>query len=287
MTTLAMPKQKIKCVIPVPGGKRKLAAKIIQMLGDHKRYYELMVGGCSVIFAKDRLPGQDEYLFDKNPNIINALRVIRDQPIRLTDIIGCRPFDRKVFHTAQLATESPTSNDPVLHVANLMTMWWMGANGMAETDKKQWFAARKSKTGGSPVTRWNSLIESIPAMSERLQQVRTIICQDVINDFNLYHIDVPGSAIYVDPPYIKKTFAYKCDMTAEHHKRLAVLLNTFRRARVVLSYYDDPILRTYYPPERWTYHEVEVSKNLASATSKTAKRAIELLICNKIPDDPA
>jgi site-specific DNA-adenine methylase len=77
--------------------------------------------------------------------------------------------------------------------------------------------------------------------------------------------DEPGIAIYADPPYIKSTRArnatrYLFEFGEEDHLRLAEKLRRFERARVVVSYYDDPGLEAMYPG--WTKRLVYRQKNL-------------------------
>ena len=68
----------------------------------------------------------------------------------------------------------------------------------------------------------------------------------------------------------------------QDHVDLAAILNGFRRARVVVSYYDAPELATLYPADRWERIEVGVSKSSAnSRRGATKTEAVELLLVNR------
>lgn len=66
----------IKCVAPWAGGKRTLAPRIVELLGEHDTYVEPFVGGCSILPQKRR--SRSEYLNDANPAVVNVLRCVRN-----------------------------------------------------------------------------------------------------------------------------------------------------------------------------------------------------------------
>ena len=89
--------------------------------------------------------------------------------------------------------------------------------------------------------------------------------------------DAAGTAIYVDPPYLAKGASYKHDFIPEQHSRLANLLRRFVKARVVVSYYDHPLLASLYPD--WSRQEIVVTKALSN-TAESSK-AVEVLLTNE------
>lgn len=71
----------IKCVAPWAGGKRTLAPRIVELLGEHDTYVEPFVGGCAILPAKPR--AAVEIINDANPAVVNVLRAMRDHGRRL------------------------------------------------------------------------------------------------------------------------------------------------------------------------------------------------------------
>lgn len=271
----------ILAVAPWAGGKRTLAPRIVELLGEHDTYVEPFVGGCSILPAKPR--AAFEIINDANPAVVNVLRAMRFNEYQLSRMLVPRAFDRQTFENAKslLASIAPGADLIGTDIAAAqLVVWWMGANGYAGTTKTGWFAQRHTKTGGDPAVRWESFKRSLPALAERLRNVE--IHNRDFRDFLTDEKDRDAIAIYVDPPYFSKRIEYAHDFTAQDHVDLAAILNGFRRARVVVSYYDSPELATLYPPDRWERHEVKVSK--ASANSRrgaTKTMATEMLLVNR------
>lgn len=273
---------KILAYAPWGGGKRRLAKRIVELLGEHDTYVEPFVGGCAILPRKPK--ANFEYLNDANPALVNVLLCVRDYPNSIRAALDDTPFDRESFEVAveYVGGRTPGSERVGARAAAAqLVVWWMGANGYAGTTKTGWFAQRHTKMGGSPSVRWESFKRSLPALSERLRDVQ-IFCGDFREMIGKNTADLVGTAYYCDPPYFAKKFAYAHDFTAQDHADLAERLNQFRRARVVVSYYDAPELATLYPPDRWERHEVNVSKSSANARTGATKTAVtELLLVNR------
>jgi DNA adenine methylase len=83
--------------------------------------------------------------------------------------------------------------------------------------------------------------------------------------------DAEGTAIYVDPPYITKGSKYVHDFRPADHERLAEQLRRFKNTRIVVSYYDHPLLAELY--RDWT--------KLDSAYLRVAKSMVNSGMRNK------
>lgn len=272
----------ILCAAPWAGGKRRLAPRIVELLGEHHTYIEPFVGGCAILPQK--APCGREIINDANQAVVNVLRCLRNFPGTIDAILDDTPFDRDSFDVAK---EYAAGNTPgservgVRAAAAQLVVWWMGANGYAGTTKTGWFAQRYTKTGGDPAVRWESFKRSLPALSERLRNVE-IRNRDFRELLDKPWRDRPGVAIYADPPYLTKRFQYANDFTPQDHADLAAILNRYRRARVVVSYYDAPELATLYPPDRWERIEVGMSKSSANSRRGATKTpAVELLLVSR------
>ena len=274
----------IKCIGPWAGGKRRLAPKIIDLLGPHTFYFEPFVGGCSILPQKP--PAQHEYISDLNRETFRVLCMLKVCGNEISAELSARTYSKQTF-TDSLAQLPECDADPsryshLQHACDILTVWWMGPGGIAGTSRKPWFAQRHTQTGGCPRKRWESFLASIPALSARLKDV-AIMRGCGLHLLEKQISDLDGVAIYCDPPYLTKSFSYARDFNYLDHCTLAVALNRFRHARVVLSYYDDGsgALDNLYPPGLWDRTEIELSKSMASS-SGTAKRATEILLTNRL-----
>ena len=72
--------------------------------------------------------------------------------------------------------------------------------------------------------------------------------------------DRENAAIYCDPPYFGTERYYSNYFEPWRHAVLAEALNKCK-AHAVVSYYDDPHIRSLYPDDAWDWHEVVATKN--------------------------
>jgi DNA adenine methylase len=93
--------------------------------------------------------------------------------------------------------------------------------------------------------------------------------------------DEDGTAIYADPPYIAEGDQYGHNLDNSQHRRLAEILGRFRRARVVVSYYEHPLLDELYPPARWTRVSNMVVRRTSTANGVIgSEKRNDLLLIN-------
>jgi DNA adenine methylase len=171
------------------------------------------------------------------------------------------------------------SDRHVARALSYLVVSWQGLNGTAGTrNYNQQWSVRWSASGGR--WGWARVPETIPWWHQRLRTV-TVLCRDAFGLLPLV-VDQPGTAIYLDPPYIAKSDKYLHDFTDQDHARLAAQLARFRRARVVVSYYDHPEVRRLYAG--WTIRPISSArKNLVhSARNGKLGREVapEVLIMN-------
>ena len=94
--------------------------------------------------------------------------------------------------------------------------------------------------------------------------------------------DRKGTAIYIDPPYIKKGAKYIHDFEQQDHIRLAQMLGRFKETRIIVSYYDHPKLAELYPD--WGRVEITVTKSLDNQNRRDKEnkgvKVVEVLLVN-------
>jgi len=283
----------IKSLAPWFGGKRMLAPAIIKELGKHEAYFEPFCGGLAVIMQKS--PASIEVVNDLHGDIMNLARVVQH------DILGPKLFEKllrtgsveDILHSAHNDLEKEAVDEmwakqgkdetmafTLQRAYNYFIACWLGRNGecgLGDSEHGKNIAMRWTKGGGDPATRFRSAISSIPAWWERLRKV-TILNRDGFDVLSRIK-DENGVAIYCDPPYLVKSDKYKHDFLMDDHERLAQCLRQFKRARIVVSYYEHPKVRELYAG--WRIEDHRRQKNL-SQTQRGAEEGVapELLIIN-------
>jgi DNA adenine methylase len=271
---------KIKALAPWFGSKRTLAPAIIAELGPHRAYWEPFCGSMAVLLEKP--PATMETVGDLHGDLINLARVIQ------SDIDGpklYRRLRRTVMHEAiyDEAREalSREASCPVDRAWAYFVASWLGRNGMAglpDNRTGKAFCVRYTKNGGHGATRFLGCVDSIPAFRRRIRQV-TILHRDAFAVIARIE-DAGGVVIYIDAPYFAKALDYAHDLTHDDQRRLAGLLGRFKKTRVVVSYYDHPLLDELYAG--WTRRTFDVSKATANQTRRGTNetRATEVLLIN-------
>jgi len=270
---------KIRSLAPWFGAKRMLAMRIIEELGPHKAYWEPFCGSMSVLLCKK--PSYMETVNDLHGDLINLARTIQDPE---NGAALYRRLRRVLFHD-QLRVEATAELEKPFVEGPERAFWyllqsWVGRNGFAGTRAAHTttFSVRYTTNGGNPAVRLASVVESIPHWRRRMKRI-TILSRDAFDIIPRID-DQENTAIYVDPPYLVKSTKYAHDFEGDDHARLAKLLHAFKRARVVVTYYDHERLEQLYPG--WTKKVHVVNKGLSHAGKRgTSKaKAAEVLLIN-------
>lgn len=289
---------KVRALEPWFGGKRTMATAIVRQLGPHSQYFEPFCGSMAVLFAKEAT--QKETVNDLHGDLINLARVVQQEAVAvvLYDRLQRTLFSEDLLAAAKKVLARPWVIDD--ESCDLERAYWhflaswLGRNGTAGTARIDYqIAVRWTKNGGSPTVRWRNAVESLPAWHRRLQNV-VILSRDAFRILDRFE-DVAGTAIYADPPYHRSTrvfrkngagyryaheFVHDDPMFGDDHRRLRDILTTYKRARVVVSYYDCPEIRGLYAG--WTFLNYRRQKHLHAQAGRGArpKDAPEVLIVN-------
>jgi DNA adenine methylase len=268
---------KIKALAPWFGGKRTLAPEIVAEIGDHAAWWELGCGSMAVTFAKE--PASMETAIDLHGDLTNLAFVLQQR--ELAEQLYDRLYRTLVSREASARSQAIICENPapqgddtpdVDRAYHYMIVSWIGRNGAAGTNHyNTGFCVRYTKNGGAPATRFASAVESIPGWHVRLKGV-TILRADLFEVVGRIE-DSPGVVIYVDPPYVKKGARYLHDFEADDHPRLAKLLGRFEQTRVIVSYYDHPVVRELYAG--WTLRQLQATKALVNQGMRDRGGAVE------------
>jgi len=283
----------ITSAAPWFGSKRTMAPEIVRQLGPHQFYFEGCFGSLAVILAKE--PSEHELVCDLHGAITNLAWCVQgDLAPALYERLQRVCYSDEIYDASKAwlaANEDACAHGQNLGAAGPDADWayhyfiasWMGRNGVAGTARVNYqIATRWTQGGGSGPLRFRNATESIPAWHDRLRRVH-ILRRDLFDVLPKIE-DALGVVIYVDPPYLPETVAsnsrYACDFLEGQHEQLAAVLKTFKRARVVVSYYAAPRLATLYPG--WTVLECSRHKHLHVQNKRGAKRhdAPEVLLIN-------
>lgn len=298
---MATAEPKINAILPYFGGKRTLAPEIVAELGPHHAYWGLCCGSLAVEFAKE--PCRAESVVDLHGGVICLARVLACElqsaflyeRVKKTVFCDALHEDAEAFLAEAggdgwwLGRSDRNGERPgvIRADANMReyAYWflvasWMGRNGTAGTARSTSnFCVRYTNKGGDPGTRFRAVAESIPAWHERLRGM-TILRRDIFEVLPKLP-DESGLVVYIDPPYLRKSHAYRHDFEDGDHARLAEVLRGFRSARLVVSYYDEPELQDLYPG--WTRRRLKASKFTANDSKRDrtgATEAPEVLLIN-------
>lgn len=298
-----MSKATIKATVPAFGGKRTMAPKIIAQMPKHTQYFEPFACSLSVLFAKQQ--SQKETINDLHGDIINLARVIREEKtaVELYDKLQRVILTEDFLQRAKIELNGHFPDGVgITEVLPERAYWfflasWMGRNGTAGTKRLDYqIAVRWTCGGGSPTIRFRSAVESIPWWHQRLRNV-VILKRDAFRILDRFE-DVKGTLIYADPPYHSTTrmintkngaggqylheFKHVDDEAGpSDHRRLAGLLRAYKHARIIVSYYDTPIIRELY--EGWSVIDCTTTKFLHAANGRgtgNKKIAPEILLVN-------
>lgn len=277
---------KIKAIAPWFGGKRNLAPRIVELLGPHRVYWEPFCGGMAVLMAKP--PCYMETVNDLHCDLINLARVVQNSRLgpELYRRLRRTPMAEQFFNEAaeRYKDRGYLAEINALDVDRAYDYFlcaWFGRNGVAGIGSyNQGFCVRYTTNGAPAAKRIKSVIASISAWRRRLANV-TILQRDAFELLERID-DKKGTAIYIDPPYIKKGTKYIHDFEESDHERLATSLSKFTKSRIVVSYYDHPRLEQLYP--KWSRREIVITKSINNQNRRNNKnkrvRAVEVLLVN-------
>lgn len=220
-----------KSPIRWPGGKSRVAARIVAALPEHETYVEACCGGAAVFWAKPREASQAEVLNDRDGELINFYQVLHRRGRRLVREVDAMPYSRALF--ARMFRWRPRAR-----FARARRFWYLNRVSFAAIGRT--FGVKKQRRAWVLPAR---ILASLDRTVERLRGV-SFESLDLCRCIELY--DGAKTCFYVDPPYVEIHGLYRVDFDdAPDHERLATALRRARGAWV-LSYNDHPLVRRLY-----------------------------------------
>lgn len=222
-------------VLRWPGSKWRMARWIVANFPPHLIYLEPYAGSAAVLFTKPR--SKIEIINDRDGQVINLHRVLRDQPAALAEAVRLTPYARSEYDACW---SEPATGDPLEDARRFLVRVWM-CYGLRLAHDAGW-AIAVTTAGTSRALDWAGLDARILAMTERLRGVY-IECRPALNLIGRFA--TPECLLYVDPPYpletrVQRQEAYAHEMTGPDHEELLGALEQ-HPGPVMLSGYRCPL----------------------------------------------
>lgn len=249
-----------KPIIPWPGGKRRLAARILGLMPPHGCYVEPFAGGAALLFARE--PAPVEVLNDVNGELVNMYRVVRHHLDELVKQFRWALASRRMFEWAQM--ERPETLTDVQRAARFLFLQRSSFAGKV--------SSRSYGTATTATPRLNLLRieEELSAAHLRLAEV-FIECLPWRECIERY--DRPHTLHYCDPPYWD-TEGYGVEFGIEHYHALAHVMRT-AKGKVILSINDHPLMREVFGGFR--HEQLNITYSMGNASGRGAPRS-ELIV---------
>ena len=245
------------------GGKKALRDEIISRFPtDYKRYIEVFGGGGWVLFHKN--PGNDfEVYNDRNPNLVNLYRCVRDHPDELISELTYALNSRTDFDYIRKVMKTPTEIPDVKRAAYFYQLI------------RYSYASGLDSYASQPHSMWNNF----PLINNACARLQKVVIENKDFEKLIDQYDRPESLFYCDPPYFETEDYYEdVGFTKADHIRLAERLSSIE-GKYLLSYNDCPEIRELYESRGARIESISRLSNIAQRY-EAGKQYDELIISN-------
>ena len=245
------------------GGKKALRDEIIARFPtDYKRYIEVFGGGGWVLFHK--APGNDfEVYNDRNPNLVNLYRCVRDHPDELISELTYALNSRTDFDYIRKVMKTPTEIPDVKRAAYFYQLI------------RYSYASGLDSYASQPHSMWNNF----PLITNACARLQKVVIENKDFEKLIDQYDRPESLFYCDPPYFETEDYYEdVWFTKDDHIRLADRLSSIE-GKYLLSYNDCPEIRELYESRGARIESISRLSNIAQRY-EAGKQYDELIISN-------
>jgi DNA adenine methylase len=256
-------------VAPYLGGKRRLAARIIDRLRrwPHEVYVEPFVG-MGGVFLRRPWRVRAEVINDASRDVATLFRILQRHYVPLMDMLRWQVTSRAEFERLRAA-----SADTLTDLERAARFLYLQRTSFGGKVQGRSFGVSPASPGRFDVTRLGPILE---AVHDRLAGV-VIECLDW--DELLRRYDRPGALFYLDPPYWGCEQDYGPGIFARaDFERLADALGRLR-GRFLLSLNDVPEVRAVF--SRFEIEAVDTTYSIAGAAGSGRGKVGELLISGR------
>lgn len=250
------------------GGKGKQAEYIISKMPEHKIYIEPFGGAAHVISQKSRI--NHEVYNDIDGIVVNFIMQSINNTEKLIERCSVLPYSRELYEKWR---KEELPRDPLEKAVRFfyLNRSAISKGNSEEVPKTGW--RHSTSSSQNPAMGYVNACEKIRAFAKRMQgvMIERLDFRTIIEKY-----DSPEALFYVDPPYVGREKFYAGGFTIKDHVELGELLNS-ARGKVIISYYDDPIIRKMY--KNWNVEKHAAFKQ-AVGGQNVGGEAEELLIMN-------
>jgi len=198
---------------------------------------------------------------DLHRHVINLADVVAcpDRGPKLKGYLESLLFHETVLERAQQACLSSESRegDAVEWAAAYFVCCWQGRSSKAGTkgEFNNSLSLRWDAGGGDSAKRYCSAVESLDLWMKEFRRV-TFTCMDVFAFLDKCK-DRENHGIYCDAPFPGFGAQYQHTMSESQHIALAEQLSDYNAAVVVCRFYDEPLIREFYPESLWKWAHLD------------------------------
>ena len=248
-------------VIPLIGGKRRLAKTILPMFPEHTCYAEPFCGAAALYFMKHQT--EVEVLNDINGELINMYRVVKHHLDEFIRQFRWALASRELYKWLQITPEETLTD--VQRAARFYYLQKLAFGGKV--------ADQNFGTATTSAPRLNLLRIEEDLSQAHLRLSRTYIEHQAWFDC-IKKYDRPHTLFYCDPPYWG-TEGYGVDFGLEQYDQMADLARSIK-SKMIISVNDIPEMRKAF--NGLTIDTTEITYTVGGA-NRSARRS-ELIIRN-------
>ena len=187
------------------GGKRALLPEILKQIPTNfNNYFEPFVGGGALFFELKKLgllDGKSVYLFDKNAELVNTYKIVRDNPSELLIVLN----DFQKSHTEEFyyqiremdRNENFKTINPILRAARFIYLNKTCFNGLYRVNSKGFFNVPMGKYKNPSICNSELIYDASYALKNTI--IENYDFAEILNFAN------EKDFAYFDPPYYPLT----------------------------------------------------------------------------------
>ena len=187
------------------GGKRALLPEILKQIPTNfNNYFEPFVGGGALFFELKKLgllDGKSAYLFDKNAELINTYKIVRDKPSELLIVLNDFQNSHSEEFYYQIREQDRQENfqtlDPVLRAARFIYLNKTCFNGLYRVNSKGFFNVPIGKYKNPAICNSEVIYDASYALKNTI--IENYDFAEILNFAN------ENDFAYFDPPYYPLT----------------------------------------------------------------------------------
>ena len=248
-----------------------------------RRYFEPFSGSGAVylyLYNQGRVQSKDAHLWDLNPTLINAWRWIRDDPMKVEEILRrldqeYDPDNPETYYVNRERFNSLRGSNSVESAALLICLNHTCFNGLYRENRKGVFNVPIGRYRNPKILNAENLWAVSCALRETSLECRSF--QHILQEAK------PGDFVYFDPPYepLNKTSQFtdysKDGFNADDQRLLAAVFEelTRRKVRCMLSNSTAPLITELYGDLSKRHKRISLHRVIArrSINSKATNRS--------------